>query len=216
MAEAHPPRGEPPRMSPEAFTRQWAQIRQHLRGWWDRLTEQDLEQIAGQQDQLVRVIQERYQYLRERAQAEIDQRLQAYQTTGNPMAEALIAAAGEAASRRTETAEQERSPAAGTSRLDQYTGTLVALVRRYPVASVLLGLGVGFLCARSVGRARPASGVSAVRVTEALVEPAVWPREEPVGPRRARLVEEGVVTQAWTRRAHGHGCHAPGCRADSP
>ena len=60
MAEAHPPHGERTRMSPETFTQQWGPIRQHLRGWWDQLTEQDLEQIAGQHDQLVRVIQERY------------------------------------------------------------------------------------------------------------------------------------------------------------
>ena len=67
MAEPQSPRGERTRMSPETFAQQWAHIRQHLRGWWDRLTEHDLEQIAGQHDQLVRVIQERYQYLRERA-----------------------------------------------------------------------------------------------------------------------------------------------------
>jgi uncharacterized protein YjbJ (UPF0337 family) len=155
MAEPQPPRGERTRMSPETFTQQWAQIRQHLRGWWDQLTEQDLEQIAGQQDQLVRVIQERYQYLRERAQDEVDQRLQAYQTAGGPMAEALLAAADEAASRLTETAEQTRSPAASMSRLGEYTGELVALVQRYPVTSVLIGLGVGVLLARSLGRTRP-------------------------------------------------------------
>jgi uncharacterized protein YjbJ (UPF0337 family) len=154
MAEPQPPGGEPTRMTPETFTQQWAQIRQHLRGWWDRLTEQDIEQIAGQQDQLVRAIQERYQYLRERAQDEVDQRLQTYQTAGSPMAEALIAAADEAASRVPETAEQARSPAAGTSLLGQYTGELIALVQRYPVTSVLIGLGVGVLLARSLGRTR--------------------------------------------------------------
>jgi uncharacterized protein YjbJ (UPF0337 family) len=155
MAEPEPPRGEPTRMSSEMFTQQWAQIRQHLRGWWDQLTEQDLDQIAGQQDQLVRVIQARYQYLRERAQGEVDQRLQVYQTGGSPMAEAMMAAAEEAASRLTETAVQEQSPAAGTSWLGQYTGDVVGLVRRYPVTSVLIGLGVGVLFARSLGRTRP-------------------------------------------------------------
>jgi uncharacterized protein YjbJ (UPF0337 family) len=122
MAEGQPPHGERTRMSPETFTQQWAQIRQHLRGWWDQLTEQDLDQIAGQQDQLVRVIQERYQYLQEHARDEVDQRLQAYQTGGSPMAEAFIAAVEEAASRLTETAEQGQATAAGTSVLDRYTG----------------------------------------------------------------------------------------------
>jgi uncharacterized protein YjbJ (UPF0337 family) len=153
MAEPQPPRGEHVRMSPEMFTQQWAQIRQHLRGWWDQLTEQDLDQIAGQQDQLVRVIQERYQYLHERAQGEVDQRLQAYQATEGPMAEALIAAADEA-SRLTETSGQGQAHAAGAFRLDRYTGDLVGLVRRYPIASVLIGVGVGVLLARGLGRHR--------------------------------------------------------------
>jgi outer membrane protein TolC len=53
-------------MTPETFTPQWAQLRQHLRAWWDQLTEHALEQMAGQHNQVVRVIQERYQYLRAR------------------------------------------------------------------------------------------------------------------------------------------------------
>jgi uncharacterized protein YjbJ (UPF0337 family) len=155
MAEPQPPRGEYTRMSPETFAQQWAQIRQLLRGWWDQLTEQDIEQIAGQQDQLVRVIQERYQLLHERARDEVDQRLRGYQTAGSPMAEAFIAAAEEAASRLPETAEPARPPAGGASLLSRYTGDLAALVRRYPVTSVLIGLGVGMLLARSFGKPRP-------------------------------------------------------------
>jgi hypothetical protein len=47
---------------------------------------------------VVRVIQEHYQYLRERAEAAVDQRLQAYRATGGQMAQALITAADEATS----------------------------------------------------------------------------------------------------------------------
>jgi uncharacterized protein YjbJ (UPF0337 family) len=155
MAEAQPPGREPTCMTPETFTEQWAQIRQHLQGWWDQLTEQDLEQIAGQQDQLVRVIQARYQYLQERARDEVDRRLQAHQTAGSPMAEAFIAAVDEAASRATQTAAQGQAAAAGRSVLDRYTGDPVALVRRYSVISVLIGLGVGVLLARSLGKPLP-------------------------------------------------------------
>jgi uncharacterized protein YjbJ (UPF0337 family) len=154
MAEAQPPGREPTCMTPETFTEQWAQIRQHLQGWWDQLTEQDLEQIAGQQDQLVRVIQARYQYLQERARDEVDRRLQAHQTAGSPMAEAFIAAVDEAASRATQTAAQGQAAATGPSVLDRYTGDLTALVRRYPVTSVLIGLGVGVLLASTLGRTR--------------------------------------------------------------
>jgi uncharacterized protein YjbJ (UPF0337 family) len=175
MAEPQPPRGEPARMSPETFTQQWGQIRQELRGWWDQLTERDLEQIGGQRDQLVRVLQERYRYTRERAQDEVDQRLQAYQTARSGMAETITTAAQEAAARLTETAETVRSQAteaASTAAaavtetvrgvgvslpdtaLDQRIGDVVALVRRYPVASVLIGVGVGVLLARSLGKTR--------------------------------------------------------------
>ncbi len=175
MAEPQPPRGEPTRMSPETFTQQWAQIRQELRGWWDQLTERDLEQIAGQPDQLVRVLQERYRYTRERAQDEVDRRLHAYQTAGSGMAETITTAAQEAAARLTETAETVRSQAteaASTAAaavtetvrgigasvqdtsLDQLTGDVVGLVRRYPVAAVLIGVGVGVLLAFSLGKAR--------------------------------------------------------------
>jgi hypothetical protein len=47
---------------------------------------------------VVRVIQERYQYLRERAEAAVGRRLQAYRATEGQMAQALITAADEAAS----------------------------------------------------------------------------------------------------------------------
>jgi uncharacterized protein YjbJ (UPF0337 family) len=174
MAEPQPARGEHMRMSPETFTQQWTQIRQQLRSWWAQLTERDLEQIAGHQDQLVRVLQERYRYTRKRAQEEVDRRLQAYQTAGSGTAETIMTAAQEAASRLTETAEAVRAHAADAAStavgavtdtvqgagaavqarsLDQLAGDVVALVRRYPVASVLIGLGVGFLLARSLGRA---------------------------------------------------------------
>ena len=135
-------------MTPETFTRQWAQIRQELRGWWDHLTEDDLDHIAGQHDRLVRVIQERYRDLGAHAQAEVDRRLQAYQPPGGQMAEALIAAADEAVSRLTATAE--------VSPPDSDASGLVALVRRHPVASVLIGLGVGMLLALGLGRSRSA------------------------------------------------------------
>jgi hypothetical protein len=70
------------------------------------------------------------------------------------MAEALIAAADEAASRLTEAGEAGRADAAGTPSLDLGAGGLVALVRRHPVASVLIGLGVGVLLARGLARTR--------------------------------------------------------------
>jgi hypothetical protein len=34
-------------MTPETLTHPWAQIRPHLRGWWDQLTEQDPDPHRG-------------------------------------------------------------------------------------------------------------------------------------------------------------------------
>jgi hypothetical protein len=45
MAEPHPSHEERTRRTPETFTQQWAQIRQHPRGWWDHLTEHDLDTL---------------------------------------------------------------------------------------------------------------------------------------------------------------------------
>jgi hypothetical protein len=53
---------------------------------------------------MVRVIQARSRHRQEDARVEVDRRVRAYQTTGGRMAEALIAAADEAASRLTEKA----------------------------------------------------------------------------------------------------------------
>lgn len=78
MAERQPPHKDSQSMSPEAFARQWGQVRREITSWCNQLTESDLEQVAGKKDQLVRLVQERYRYTRERAQQEVDRRLQEY------------------------------------------------------------------------------------------------------------------------------------------
>ena len=65
-------------MNAATFADQWTHVRGQLGTWWDQLTEADLETVAGKKDALVRLVQEKYQYTRERAQEEVNQRLQAY------------------------------------------------------------------------------------------------------------------------------------------
>src|ERR671923_1103260 len=62
----------------------WKQLRGELRAWWGRLTDDDLEQIGGQKDKLLGRLQERYGYTRERAQQEVERRLQEYHARGGP------------------------------------------------------------------------------------------------------------------------------------
>jgi len=184
----------------------WKHMRGELRSWWGRLTENDLEQIGGQHDKLIGKLQERYSYTRERAQQEVERRLQEYHArlgaaspseTTPPMGTstqqagsipakeqaAESSAAATAANQATSAVGEQLGSLAGMIR-DKATGegtvgraaTAVAetlgeagaylqeqkvehvmenvtdLIRRYPVPSLLIGLGVGYLLARSMRR----------------------------------------------------------------
>lgn len=50
----------------------WKQIKGDVRQKWGDLTDDDMEQVAGQRDKLVGRIQERYGRSREEAEREVD------------------------------------------------------------------------------------------------------------------------------------------------
>jgi uncharacterized protein YjbJ (UPF0337 family) len=158
---------------------QWEQLRPQLRTWWDRLTEADLMQIGGQKEQLISVVQQRYGYPRERAQQEVDRRLQEYREPTAGVGATVTGAAQDMASRMAETARttaaqaQEGVRAATTAVTDTVAGArtalqdkgvqglsgdLMDLIRRYPIPALLIGLGIGFVLARSVGTRQPDPG----------------------------------------------------------
>jgi uncharacterized protein YjbJ (UPF0337 family) len=179
-AQPQPPRGEAhPSTSSDPLAGQWEQMRPQLRSWWDRLTEADLVQIGGQRDRLISLVQQRYGYTRERAQQEVDRRLQEYNEKRAGVAATLTGAAQDMAAQVTETAEtaaakaQEMAGAAATTVTDTVAGAgtylqekgvqglsgdLTGLIRRYPIPSLLIGLGIGFVLGRSLGTGRTASG----------------------------------------------------------
>ena len=184
----------------------WKQMRGELRSWWGRLTDNDLEQIGGQQDKLIGRLQERYSYTRERAQQEVARRLQEYHarlgaasptettpsmgtstqqagsipakeqaeessaaaTTANQATSAVgeqlsslagmirDKAPGEGTVGRAATAVAEKLGGAGAylqeQKVEHVMGNVTDLIRRYPVPSLLIGLGVGYLLARSMRR----------------------------------------------------------------
>jgi uncharacterized protein YjbJ (UPF0337 family) len=172
-AQPQPPRREaPPSTSGDPLTAQWEQLRPRLRTWWDQLTEADLMQIDGQKDRLISVVQQRYGYPRERAQQEVDRRLQEYQGQSAGVAATVTSAAQDVASNMAETAgtaaskAQEMAGAAATAVTDTVAGAgtylqgkgmqalpgdLAELIRRYPVPALLIGVGIGFVLARSLG-----------------------------------------------------------------
>jgi uncharacterized protein YjbJ (UPF0337 family) len=65
-------------MNAEIFKRKWQQLRDEVKQWWEKLTADDLDSIKGERDTLVGLVQERYGYGREHAEAEVDRCLNAY------------------------------------------------------------------------------------------------------------------------------------------
>jgi uncharacterized protein YjbJ (UPF0337 family) len=179
-ARPQPPRREAtPSTGGDPLAGQWEQLHPKLRSWWDRLTEADLMAIEGQKDRLISVVQQRYGYPRERAQQEVDRRLQEYGERTAGVAATVTSAAQDAASsmpemaRTAATQAQEMAGAAATAVTDTVAGAgaylqekgvqalpgdLAGLIRRYPVPAVLIGLGIGLLLGRTLGKATTPQG----------------------------------------------------------
>jgi len=135
--------------------------------------------IDGQKDRLISIVQQRYGYPRERAMQEVEQRLQEYGGRTAGVAAAVTGAAQDVASSVTEavgtaaTKAQEMAGSAATAVTDTAAGVgtyvqekglqglsedLTQLIRRYPVPALLVGLGIGFVLARTVGTRQTAPG----------------------------------------------------------
>ena len=189
--QPQPPRREaPPSTTGDPLKDQWEQLRPQLHSWWDRLTEADLMQIDGQKDRLISIVQQRYGYPRERAQQEVERRLQEYsgRTAGvaatvtsavQGVASSVTETVGTAATKAQEiagsaaTKAQEMAGSAATVVTDTAAGVgtyvqekglqglsddLTQLIRRYPVPALLVGLGIGFVLARTIGTRQTAPG----------------------------------------------------------
>jgi len=158
---------------------QWEQLRPQLRSWWDRLTEADLMAIEGQKDRLISIVQQRYGYPRERALQEVERRLQEYGGRTAGVAATVTSTAQDVASSAAEAAgtvatkAQEMAGLAATAVTDTAAGVgtyvqekglqglsedLTQLIRRYPVPALLVGLGIGFVLARTLGTKQTAPG----------------------------------------------------------
>jgi uncharacterized protein YjbJ (UPF0337 family) len=54
----------------------WLKMRGQVKQWWGLLTEDDLDRIDGDIDELAGTLQERYGYARDQAEREIERRLE--------------------------------------------------------------------------------------------------------------------------------------------
>jgi len=62
-------------MNKDIFEGKWKQLKGQAKEWWGKLTDDDLERVGGKYDQFVGMLQEKYGYSREHAEAEITQHL---------------------------------------------------------------------------------------------------------------------------------------------
>jgi uncharacterized protein YjbJ (UPF0337 family)/sporulation protein YlmC with PRC-barrel domain len=58
----------------------WKQMRGHIKEWWGKLTNDDLDKINGQCDRLVGMIQQKYGYTKAQAEQELDRHLSDYES----------------------------------------------------------------------------------------------------------------------------------------
>lgn len=58
-------------MNADTLKGQWHQMKGDVKTQWGKLTDNDLDQIAGQSEKLIGKLQERYGYARERAEREV-------------------------------------------------------------------------------------------------------------------------------------------------
>jgi uncharacterized protein YjbJ (UPF0337 family) len=66
-------------MNKDVFEGKWKQIRGEAKGWWGKLTDDDLERAGGKYDVFTGVLQEKYGYTRERAATEIEKHMNEFE-----------------------------------------------------------------------------------------------------------------------------------------
>ena len=62
-------------MNKDIFEGKWKEMRGQVKEWWGKLTDDDLEQAAGNAEQIVGLLQQKYGYTRQRAEEEFNRRI---------------------------------------------------------------------------------------------------------------------------------------------
>lgn len=116
-------------MNSSELESKWQKLRGEIRSQWGKLTDDDLERIAGNKDKLIGAVQERYGYVWDEARQMVDRYLDDYNGLKTQATEALKAVASK-------------------ENLQKLGSDAVEFVRRYPIPSLLIGMGIGYLLAR--------------------------------------------------------------------
>src|SRR5437016_11967569 len=59
-------------MNKDILKGKWLQVKGDVRGWWGKMTEDDVDQIQGDVEKFIGKLQERYGYGREQAEKELN------------------------------------------------------------------------------------------------------------------------------------------------
>lgn len=65
-------------MEPDILAGKWKQMRGNAKVWWGKLTDDELDQIAGNKDVLVGKLQEKYGWTKQEAETEVNARMAEY------------------------------------------------------------------------------------------------------------------------------------------
>ena len=107
----------------------WNELKGEIRSQWGKLTDDDIERIAGNRDRLIGFVQERYGYVWDEARQMVDRYLDDYNGLRSQAADVLRSVASK-------------------ENLQKVRNDVIDFVRRYPIPSLLIGLGIGYLLAR--------------------------------------------------------------------
>jgi uncharacterized protein YjbJ (UPF0337 family) len=107
----------------------WQRLKGEVRSKWGKLTDDDIERIAGNKDKLIGALQERYGYVWDEARQLVDRYLDEYGDLKTRASEALKAVAAK-------------------DNIQKIGNEVAEFVRRHPLPSLLIGLGIGYLLAR--------------------------------------------------------------------
>lgn len=145
-------------MNEDILSGQWKQMKGSLKGWWGQLTDADLDRIGGQKDKLVGWVQENYGRTREQATQEVDARLHEYSEkyggTVNDLKAKVFDIGETVAGKASDAATAVRSGVGKASSyfqektFDGIGSDVTALVRKYPLPSVFIGIALGIWLAR--------------------------------------------------------------------
>ena len=146
-------------MNDDILAGQWKQMKGSLKSWWGQFSDDDFDRIGGQKDRLIGWVQEKYGRSHDQAAQEVDARLKEYSdkyggTIGDLKAKALdigetvVGKASEAAT-AVRSGVERASSYFQEKTFDSIGSNSTAIVRKYPVQALLLGIGLGIWLARS-------------------------------------------------------------------